>query len=507
MRGARTRRLSTIRKARHAVTELTAATLDQLDPRVATPDYDRSTLRVGIVHFGVGGFHRAHQQVYLDAIAAAGETRWGVCGVGLLPADAAARDAAHAQDGLYVLTSSAPDGTRESRVIGTLVRYLFGPDDPAAVLDVLTAASTRIVSLTITEGGYGIDDATGEFDPHDELTLRDLAGAERPHSAFGYLTEALRRRRDEGTAPFTVLSCDNIQANGQVAKKAVVSFARARDPRLADWIDATVSFPSCMVDRITPVPTADTRRALRDEYGISDRWALRSESFIQWVVEDRFPAGRPDLASVGVQLVPDVEPYELMKLRLLNASHQALSHLGLLDGQTWVHDVGRDPLFVAFLRRYLEREAIPTLRPVPGIDLAAYCDQLIERFACAAVRDTLARLAVDASDRLPKFLIPVLRHQLAAGGPVDCCVLVLAAWSRCLERGLGGNAHPITDRRGGELLALVAQEDTRPGALLEYTPVFGELGTDRRLVAAYRAAREELAERGPRVAMRALLEE
>ncbi|MEV0715140.1 mannitol dehydrogenase family protein [Asanoa sp. NPDC050611] len=480
------------------MTELTAATVDRLDPRVATPAYDRSALRVGIVHFGVGGFHRSHQQAYLDAIAAAGETDWGVCGVGLLPQDVAARDAAHAQDGLYVLTSSAPDGTQQSRVIGTLVRYLFAPDDPAAVLDVLTAPSTRIVSLTITEGGYGIDDATGEFDPDDELTLLDLAGADEPRSAFGYLTEALRRRRADGTPPFTVLSCDNVQGNGHVARKAVVSFARARDPELADWIDATVSFPSSMVDRITPVPTADTRRAVRDTYGIEDRWALQSESFIQWVVEDRFPTGRPDLASVGVQLVPDVEPYELMKLRLLNASHQAMSHLGLLDGRTWVHDVCQDPLYVAFLRRYMAHEAMPTLSPVPGVDLPAYCDQLLERFAGEEVRDTLARLAVDASDRLPKFLVPVLRHQLAVGGPIDCCVLVLAAWSRRLE-----GAGTIADRRVDELLPLVA---LHPEALLGYTPVFGDLGRDRRLVTSYVAARAELAKDGARAAMRSRLD-
>ncbi|GIF45560.1 mannitol 2-dehydrogenase [Asanoa ferruginea] len=460
------------------MTALTAATVGRLDPRVATPAYDRSALEIGIVHFGVGGFHRSHQQAYLDAIAATGETGWGVCGVGLLPPDAAARDAAHAQDGLYVLTTSAPDGTQQSRVIGTLIRYLFAPDDPDAVLAVLTAPSTRIVSLTITEGGYGTD---------------DLAGA------FGYLTEALRRRRADGVAPFTVLSCDNIEANGQVAKQAVVASALSRDPELADWIDATVSFPSSMVDRITPVPTADTREALRAEHGIEDRWAVRSESFTQWVVEDRFPAGRPDLASVGVQLVPDVEPYELMKLRLLNASHQAMSCLGLLDGQTWVHYVCRDPLFVTFLRRYMANEAIPTLRPVPGVDVSAYCDQLIERFASEAVRDTLERLTVDASDRLPKFLIPVLRHQLAAGGPIDCCVLVLAAWSRYLEGGT------FTDRQAHELVPLVAQERTRPGALLEFAPVFGDLANNPRLVSSYVAAREALGSGGPRLAMKGLL--
>lgn len=488
------------------MTELTAATIDRLDPRVATPAYDRSALQVGIVHFGVGGFHRAHQQVYLDAIAATGETGWGVCGVGLLPQDAAARDAAVAQDGLYTLTTNAPDGSQESRVIGTLIRYLYAPDDPAAVLDVLTAESTRIVTLTITEGGYGVDDATGEFDPHDELTLRDLAGANPPHSAFGYLTEALRLRRDRGIPPFTVVTCDNIQGNGHVAKKAVVAFARSRDSQLAEWIDATVNFPCSMVDRITPAPTAQTSQAMHDAYGIDDRWALQSESFIQWVVEDEFPTGRPDLASVGVQVVPDVEPYELMKLRLLNASHQAMCYLGLLDGQTRVHDVCQDPVYVAFLRRYMDAEAMSTLQPVPGVDLPAYCDQLIERFAGEAVRDTLERLAVDGSDRLPKFVLPVLRHQLAAGGPIDCCVLVLAAWSRFLEGGLGENARTVNDRRAGQLLPLAAQERTRPGALLEFTPVFADLAGDQRFVTSYLAARAELASHGPRATMQAVLQ-
>ncbi|MCP2329664.1 mannitol 2-dehydrogenase [Hamadaea flava] len=486
------------------MTELTAATLHRLDPRVATPAYDRSALQVGIVHFGVGGFHRAHQEVYLDAIAATGETSWGVCGVGLLPQDAAARDAANAQDGLYTLTTNAPDGTQQSRVIGTLIRYLYAPDDPAAVLAVLTAASTRIVTLTITEGGYGVDDATGEFDPHDELTLRDLAGATQPHSAFGYLTEALRLRRDQGIPPFTVVTCDNIQGNGHVAKKAVVAFARARDPQLAEWIDATVSFPCSMVDRITPAPTAQTSQALRDAYAVEDRWALQSESFIQWVVEDDFPTGRPDLASAGVQVVPDVEPYELMKLRLLNASHQAMCYLGLLDGQTWVHDVCQDPLYVAFLRRYMATEGMPTLLPVPGVDLPAYCDQLIERFASEAVRDTLARLAVDGSDRLPKFLIPVLRHQLAVGGPIDCGVLVLAAWSRYLEGALLENAYAINDRRAEELRPFVARERTQPGALLEFTPVFGDLSSDPRLVARYLQFREDLVNHGARAVIQTL---
>jgi len=487
------------------VTYLNAATVAQLDPRVAVPTYDRTALNVGIVHLGVGGFHRSHQEIYLDAVAAAGATDWGVCGVGLLPQDAEARDSAHAQDGLYALTTTAPDGTHTVRVVGTLVRYLYAPDDPAAVLTVLTDPSTKIVTLTITEGGYGIDDATGDFSPHDELTRLDLAGAVTPHSAFGYLAEALRLRRNRGIAPFTVLSCDNLQGNGHVAKKALVSFSRLRDAELADWIDTAVRFPCCMVDRITPVPTVETRQALHDEYGIDDRWALGSESFIQWVVEDDFPTGRPDLASVGVQLVPDVVPYELMKLRLLNAAHQAMSYPGLLEGQTWVHDVCRDPLFVNFLRRFWEQEAIPTLLPVPGVNLSVYCDQLVKRFASEAVRDTLARQVVDASDRLPKFLVPVLRHQLDSEGPIGGCVLVIAAWSLWLERGLGPDGGVITDRRARDLLRLVAEEPARPGALLEFSPVFGELAASARLRGAYLATRAALKARGPRDTIAALL--
>jgi mannitol 2-dehydrogenase len=487
------------------MTQLTPESLDRLDPRVRIPRYDRTALRTGVVHIGVGAFHRAHQEVYLDSVAAVGDTVWGVCGVSVLAQDRPAHDAALAQQGLYTLVTTSPDGTREAQVVGSLVRYLFAPDDPGAVLAALTDPKTRIVSLTITEGGYGVDDATGEFDPHDELTLADLAHAGTPRSVLGYLAESLRQRRDRGIAPFTVLSCDNIQGNGRVARRALTSFARTADPALANWIAANVTFPCSMVDRITPKTTDETRHAVSVEYGIDDRWPVRSESFLQWVVEDDFVAGRPDLASVGVQLVSDVEPYELMKLRLLNASHQAMSYLGILDGQTWVHEVCHDDLFVGFLRRYMDTEAIPTLPPVPGIDLPAYRDQLIERFASEAVRDTLDRQVVDASDRLPKFLIPVLRQQLEADGPIGCCVLVLAAWSRYLDLGLGNHVRPIDDRRAAELLALVAQEPDRPGALLDCTAVFGSLGTDRRLRNAYTAARGDLQRRGPRAVMSDLL--
>ncbi|MBK7822310.1 MAG: mannitol dehydrogenase family protein [Tessaracoccus sp.] len=472
------------------------------DLAIPVPAYDRAAVTPAIVHFGVGAFHRAHQALYLDRVLNAGDAGWGIVGVGLLPGDSATRDVAAEQGGLYTLTTLAPDGEAATRVVGSILDVVFGPDDPERVLALLSAPTTRIVSLTITEGGYAIDDATGAFAPSDPLTLADLDGAGLPRSAWGYLTEALRRRRAAGIAPFTVLSCDNVQGNGHVARLALTSFARHRDPELAGWIDAEVAFPSSMVDRITPVVTPEVARGVEERCGVEDRWPVQSESYLQWVLEDEFTLGRPPLDAVGVQLVDDVVPYERMKLRLLNASHQAMSYLGLLAGFTMVDEVCTDPDFLAFLRGYMRDEAIPTLGPVPGIDLDDYCHQLIARFASQAVRDTLARQVVDGSDRIPKFLLPVVREQLAAGGPIDRCATVLAGWGLYLEGHLVEGSPPLADRRAEELLARAALEQEEPGALLGYVPVFGYLGGDDRLRTAYLAARRRIVEQGARTAVR-----
>jgi mannitol 2-dehydrogenase len=479
---------------------LNESTLGSLDPAVATPDYDRSTISAGIVHFGVGNFHRAHQAMYIDQILAAGDTGWAICGVGVLEGDRAMRDALRAQDNLYTLVTHAPDGTRVARVIGSIHEYLYAPDDPEAVLARLADPATRIVSLTVTEGGYSVNDTTGEFDPQDPLTLRDLEpDTELPSSVLGYITAGLARRRAAGTPPFTVMTCDNIQGNGHVARTAVLGFASRKDPDLAAWIAENVAFPNSMVDRITPVTTDETRASVLAEYGIEDRWPVRAESFAQWVLEDTFPTGRPPLERVGVQMVADVMPYELMKLRLLNASHQALAYPGILAGRELVHEVCRDPVFADFLLAYMRLEAIPTLQPVPGIDLDAYCRELIARFSNEAVRDTNARLAFDGSERIPKFLLPVLRDQLERGGEIKRCAFVLAAWSRFLE-GVdeNGNPTPVNDRRAAELYAATQAEYETPGAFLDYQPVFGDLGTNQRLRDLFIDFRAKLIERGAR---------
>ncbi|PNY79856.1 mannitol dehydrogenase family protein [Deinococcus koreensis] len=487
--------------------KLNRAALSTLDQRVAVPQYDPSALTSGIVHFGVGGFHRSHEAMYLDRLLgadAAGSAQWGICGVGVMPGDARMRDVLAAQDHLYTLVSRAPDGHAEARVIGALHEFLFAPDDPEAVLEKLASPETRIVSLTVTEGGYGTDNATGEFDPSGADFQHDLTPGAVPRTVFGYVTEGLRRRRERGLRPFTVLSCDNMQGNGHVAGQAFATFARLKDPELGEWVAREVAFPSSMVDRITPVTTEQTRQEVAREFGVDDAWPVVAEAFTQWVLEDRFTLGRPALETVGVQLVPDVEPYELMKLRLLNASHQAMGCLGLLAGSTYVHEVCGQPDFVDFLLGYMAREATPTLRPVPGIDLAAYRAELIERFASPAIRDTLARLIVDASERIPRFLLPVVRAQLDAGGEIARCALVVASWAAYIEAVDGGRFPALSDPRAAELQGAVRREARQPGAFLELRAVFGELGQSARFRAAYLAARASLQSDGPLGALQRL---
>ena len=492
--------------------KLNTVALDELrraHPEVALPSYDPRALTPGIVHIGVGAFHRSHQAMYLDQLLnTGGHTDWAICGVGLVPSDVRMRDVMLEQDHLYTLATWHPGGQAGARVIGAICGYLYAPDDMEAVLDRLADPATRIVSLTITEGGYNVSDATGEFDAASPDVAQDLLPDAVPRTVFGVLTEGLRRRRNRGVGAFTVMSCDNIQGNGHVARQALTSFARLKNPGLAAWIAEQVAFPNSMVDRITPVTTEAMQRQVAALYGIDDAWPVIAEDFSQWVLEDHFSLGRPPLEQVGVQIVQDVEPYELMKLRLLNASHQAMGYLGLLAGYSYAHEVCQQGLFRRFLLGYMAREATLTLRPVPGIDLAAYQQQLIDRFASTAIQDTLARLVFDGSERIPKFLLPVLREQLSAGGEIDHCALVIASWAQFLEgTDEAGRPLPIQDRRAEQLQHAVRREAQQPGAFLEVREVFGDLGSNPRLVSAYLAARESLKTHGALGAMRTLLEQ
>lgn len=479
------------------MTKLTRATLHELDPAVAIPTYDVPGIPASIVHFGVGAFHRAHQAMYVDRLLNQGNREWGICGVGVLPFDIPIRDALANQDNFYTLVTKDTDEVSTAVVIGSIVQYLYAPDDPAAVLDKLADASTRIVSLTITEGGYGISDSTGEFDPRDAGTLSDLASEGVPQSVFGFIVAGLALRRAAGIPPFTVMSCDNIQGNGTVAKTAVVEFARRKDAGLAEWISDNVSFPNSMVDRITPVTTDETRASIAEEFDIDDEFPVRSESFEQWVLEDDFTLGRPPFETVGVQVVANVEPYEFMKLRLLNASHQAIGLTGILAGETYVHEACRQDVFADFLLGYMRGEAVPTLHPVPGVNIDDYCLQLISRFSSKAVLDTLARLIVDASDRIPKFLLPVVRDQIAHDGPTRHASLVVAAWSVFLESHSDDvEQAAILDKRRAGLISAVAAEAEHDGAFLDYAEVFGDIGHDERFRGEFIQWRKSISEGG-----------
>jgi len=488
------------------MTALSAATVASFADVLPIPSYDRSQISTGIVHFGVGGFHRAHEAMYVDRLMNAGLAgSWGICGVGVLPADRRMKEALQAQDCLYTLVVKHPDGRLEPRVVGSIVEYLFAPDDPEAVIERMAAPSTRIVSLTVTEGGYNVHPVSGEFDERDPGVAHDLQPDALPKTVFGLVTEALARRRSRGLVPFTVMSCDNISGNGDVARRMFSAYARLRDPELGTWLESEVHFPNSMVDRITPVTSEEDRAVLAERFGVEDAWPVVCEPFTQWVLQDSFGDGRPPLQDVGVQLVEDVEPYELMKLRLLNASHQALCYLGYLSGYRYAHEVCQDPLFTAFLLAYMDREATPTLPPVPGVDLAAYKQTLIERFANPEVRDTLARLCAESSDRIPKWLLPVIRRQLANGGEIDRAALVVAAWARYAE-GVDEQGEPIevVDRLRDKIMAAASRQREDRTAFLEDRNLFGDLVDDRRFVAAYTSSLESLYAGGARATLEAL---
>ncbi len=498
------------------MTSLSLATLNQLDSacaELAVPDYPLGDRRPGIVHFGVGGFHRAHQAVYLDRLFRAGhDLGWSVCGIGLLPGDAAMRDALTGQDGLYTLVTKAADGSRDARVIGSVSEYLFAPDDPQAVLDQLCDPHVKIVSLTVTEGGYNYNPSTGEFQFETEAVAADLAadfgsGDASPQTMFGYVVEALRRRRQAGTAAFTVLSCDNVRGNGDLAKRMITAYAGGKDAELSEWIQREVAFPNCMVDRITPVTSAEDREMIARDYGVDDAWPVVSEDFLQWVLEDDFPAGRPAFEESGVQMVDDVEPYELMKLRLLNCGHQAIAYFGLLLGHTYAHEAATDEHLRPFTRGlYMDGEGTPTVPEVPGIDLDQYKDQLIERFSNEHVRDTLARLAAESSDRIPTWMLPVIRENLEAGRDVSICAAIVASWARYAEgTGENGEQWPVTDRLRDRVMAAAARHDEDQLAFLRDEELFGDLVEQEAFTAPYLHALQVLRSDGARALLRELV--
>jgi fructuronate reductase/mannitol 2-dehydrogenase len=469
------------------------------DSRVSFPSYDRGALSPGFLHIGVGGFHRAHQGAFLDELAERRiSNEWGVRGLSLR--NGTGRERLLRQDCVYSILQRGAAGD-EVRVVGALLEYLLAPENPDGALAALASPRTKVLSITVTGNGYGLNSA-GELDAHDPLVAQDLATPARPCSLPGYLVEGLRLRRDAGLPPFTVLSCDNIPANGRAVRRAVVSFARLRDERLADWIEQNVAFPATVVDRITPEAGAEDRLLVERSFGIRDLCPVVCEDFTQWIVEDDFRNGRPPLDEVGARFVADVTPYELHKKRLLNGSHCALGYLGYLSGHRRTDEVLADPALRDYVESLIDQEVGPLLPAIFGFDSAEYKRTLLTRLANPRIGDRLQRLCRRGSTKMPAYLIPSLTEAIERGRPHGGLTLAVAAWFRYLSGvDLQGDRIEVEDELAPTLQPLARRAADDPRALLEQRSIFGDLADDERFVERLAHALGILDTEGPAAAI------
>ena len=462
--------------------------------RLQLPEYDRSALTGGIVQLGVGAFHRAHLAAYIDDLCQTDASTWSITGSGMMQHDESMSAALAEQDGLYLLVEregSPETGAVNGRIVGSVNRFLPAHRDPQPLLNELIDPTTKIVSLTITEGGYPVEH--GSFVDNADLAVD--ARSELPRTTFGMIVTALDHRRAAGLAPFTVLSCDNLPGNGHVASIAVTGTARYRSAELAEWLAAYGAFPNAMVDRITPATTENDRRWTRETFGFVDSAPVVCEPFRQWALEDVFSCGRPTFENAGVLMTTDVGPYEQMKLRLLNGSHSGLAYLGALAGIQFVHEAVLDTRIERFIRQLMKDEAAPNLAAPAGIDLAEYQDSLVHRFSNPAIGDTIARLCLDGTAKFPTFIVPSIEDQLANGGPVRMLALVVAGWCRYL-RGIADDGTVLSlsnDPFLNEATDAAKRSVSDPRVFLRFERALGpNIGTSERLLVAFTQALESL---------------
>ena len=478
--------------------KLSLANLDRLPGNVARPQYERSSLSPGILHIGVGNFHRSHQMLYLDRLFAQGrDLDWAVVGAGIKTYDAEQRRRLAAQDWLTTVVDLSADGS-SARIVGSMVD--FCEVSAEAIVARLADPVIRIVSLTITEGGYFIDATSGGFDADHPEIKHDAAHPADPQTVFGVLLAALGQRRSANLAPFTVLSCDNVPHNGDVTRRTVLGLAGLVSRDLHDWIAANVAFPNAMVDCITPATSERERELVAERFGLDDAAPVVCEPFRQWVIEDNFPQGRPALEHVGVQFVDDVTPYETMKLRILNASHMAIAYPSALLGYEAVHEAMDDADIARWMLQLMRREVIPVLAPISGLNFDDYLTTCALRFSNPALGDTIARLCQDASNRLPKFVLPTVSDALVRGAPMDGLALQIAFWSHlcatAADRGID-----LQDARSDQLTTAARAARSDPRAFLGLSEVFGDLGRSEPWTEAFARQLEEVSSRGPREAL------
>jgi len=468
--------------------KLNQKNISQIAKQIPCPTYDRNRLKNGIVHIGVGGFHRSHQAYYIHQLLENyGATDWAICGVGLREADRNMANVLAAQDCLYTLVIQHPNRKVESEVIGSITKYLLAVDSPQSVIDKMAHADTKIVSLTITEGGYNFNSITGDFDFENLEIQHDLTQWDQPKTVYGYLTAAMRKRHANGLPPFTILSCDNIQHNGDMLRKMLIAFAEKQDTKLADWIANEVSFPNTMVDRITPATSSEVTEYVSDNYQISDDWCVVCEPFIQWVVEDNFSNGRPPLEKLGVQFVSDVTPYEKMKIRLLNAGHSVLGIPGAIHGHSTIDICMKDAVFAKFMRKFMDLEVTPILGKVEGVDIELYKDSLEDRFANANIKDSVSRICSESAAKLPKFLLPTIQENLENKGSIKFATFILAAWCYYSDKGINDKGEPleIIDAQIKELMRAAKGTEKDWTSFLDQLAIFEDLNKYDRFVKEY----------------------
>ncbi|MBM9593007.1 mannitol dehydrogenase family protein [Rhodobacteraceae bacterium MCCB 386] len=453
---------------------------------VERPRYRRDELSRGIVHIGIGNFHRAHMALYLHDLFQEGrDLDWAIVGAGVRQGDARMRDELAEQDWLTTLVELDPERDRPV-VTGPMIDFVPIARDNAPLIKAMSDPAIRIVSLTVTEGGYYIDPASGAFDPDHPDMQADAATPDQPVSAFGAIIAALQARRAAGVAPFTVMSCDNLPENGHVTRDTVLGLARQIDGETADWIAAEVAFPNAMVDRITPATSDRERKMVRERWGIEDARPIACESFRQWVLEDKFTAGRPAFETVGVTMTDDVAPFETMKIRILNGGHATIAYPSALLGLHYVHEAIRHPLVRAFLDRVEREEIIPIVPPVPDTDLDDYYAQVVTRLENPGVGDTVPRLCLDGSNRQPKFILPSVRDRLAAGQEVESLSLVSALWARYLGGPVeDGTPIEVQDEAAERLVTYAQRAKKDPAAFLQLKEIFGSLADEPRFAAPF----------------------
>lgn len=462
--------------------------IDEIAKTITTPTFNPKTLTTGIVHIGVGGFHRAHQANYIQKLLLKkNNTNWGITGVGIREGDRKMASIFQEQNNYYTLLIKHPNGKIHPEIIGSIIDFKLGIDHPKNVISLLAHQNTKIVSLTITEGGYNFNATTGEFNFENKDIQHDLENHDKPKSVYGFLTAGLRERKQKGLKGFTIMSCDNIEHNGNMARKMLMSFAEKQDAELAKWIAKEVSFPNSMVDRITPITSDFDINYLNENFKIEDKWPVTCEPFTQWVIEDKFSNGRPALEEVGVQFVSDVAPYEKMKLRLLNAGHSLLGILGALKGYKTINDCIADPVFNTYLKHFMDQEVTPILDKVEGIDLKEYKDSLRERFGNPFIKDSLSRICSESAAKLPKFLIPTIQENLKINGNIELSTLIIAAWCYYSDKetDLNGNQLKIIDQQRDTLNHKAKLTASKPLSFIEHKAIFGELAQDKKFADLY----------------------